>query len=122
MKAITFLCLTLLFSCTQMQENYRQRVCHYDGAFEEGTNDAQTGDQMRGEYVAAQCPDQVKADVRKGYRDGYVQSKASRPTSIVINNNSKENRRRKNDYNKMCIESLKIQKKRVAQTKFAFTS
>jgi hypothetical protein len=106
MNGLLFVLLSLLVSCTQMQENYRARVCHYDGAFEEGTNDAQAGHVMRGESIAQNCPDKVKADVRKGYREGYTTARANTNPGVVINNNIKDGRYRRNTQSKMCIESF----------------
>lgn len=108
MKWICFFLLSFVFSCTHMKENYRERVCNYDGAYEEGTNDAQNGEEMRGSYVANQCHDKVKADVRKGYRDGYTNSKASRPHNMVVTRKNKNGRGSgpRSAYTRMCIDSF----------------
>ncbi len=103
---LPFLLIFFLFSCTQMKENYRARVCHYDGAFEEGNNDAQAGHKMRGEYVADKCPDRVKADVRRGYREGYTTARTNSNTGVVVHKNEKESHYRRNTNNKMCIENF----------------
>lgn len=106
MKLLTSLSLLLCFSCSQVQEKNPQRICHYDGAFEEGAEDARSGERMRGESVAEVCSETVKAEVRKGYRDGYTTAKASRPTSVVVKNSPESKRSQRDNYTRMCIENF----------------
>ena len=106
MKILILFVLAMFFSCTQIQKNHVKRYCHYDGAFEAGSNDAQDGKSMKGESLAQNCPDRMKVDVRKGYRDGYTTERASRPTGVYADDNVKEGRIRRNYMTRSCIESF----------------
>ena len=79
--------LALLFivsSCAGMKEDYLARICHYDGAFEEGLNDAKSEERMAGEDLALQCSEDKRADVRKGYREGYLSFRPATKNEITI--------------------------------------
>jgi hypothetical protein len=105
MRNFIFVIFILLLGCAEAKNNYLKRICHYDGAFEEGTNDAQNGYQMRGEKHAQECPDRVKADVRKGYREGYTTAKTNSPNAAMIKN-SKSHRTSRSFMTKSCIENF----------------
>jgi hypothetical protein len=83
-RIFLFASMLSLVGCAAMQKDFQDKTCHYDGAFEKGVNDAQQNESMNAERTAYQCPEATKADVRTGYRDGYMGVK-SKPAGININ-------------------------------------
>lgn len=68
--------LTLVFvSCASLSDmfkgDFRKKYCSYEGAYALGVNDARAGDDMRPD-VAKKCPGELKQEVRKAYREGYM--------------------------------------------------
>jgi hypothetical protein len=57
--------------CESMARDFEERACNYEGAFQQGLNDAKADKKMNSEALAYQCPANTKSDVRKGYREGY---------------------------------------------------
>ncbi len=88
LRILFFGLLLSLVGCAAVKKDFQERTCHYDGAFQKGANEAQAGEAMNAEQTVSQCPDSTAADVRKGYRDGYIGVKS---TPAVVNANVASN-------------------------------
>jgi hypothetical protein len=85
MKRTILLLPFCLIGCAELQKDFEARSCHYDGAYQAGVNDAQDGRVMNADQLSAQCPQGTRAEVRKGYREGYTTSKRDSAPSALIN-------------------------------------
>ncbi|MBL8785001.1 MAG: hypothetical protein JNJ59_08890 [Deltaproteobacteria bacterium] len=65
-----FLC-ALPMGCAALAEQWRQEHCHFDGAYQDGVNDARLGRVMDADYYVDQCTADAAQAVRDGYRRGY---------------------------------------------------
>jgi hypothetical protein len=61
----------IVFIGCQSAEKFQAQNCHYDGAFEKGANDAKEKKSLQGEKLVADCPENKRVEVRKGYREGF---------------------------------------------------
>ncbi|MBY0416146.1 MAG: hypothetical protein K2Q18_18380 [Bdellovibrionales bacterium] len=76
MKSLFLISLLALSSCAGMMEDWKRQNCNYNKAYEAGNNTREEGTPMdSSEYNA--CPDEVRNEVLKGYRDGYERSRQS---------------------------------------------
>lgn len=77
--------LTLLTSCAGMHEAWVNQNCNFDSAYEKGNNDREDGAKMDSSIYSS-CPDTNRAQIIKGYREGYEQARSSeaRGSSIQI--------------------------------------
>lgn len=73
----------MICSCETLTKDFESRVCHYDGAYEAGSNDADAGKKMNGEALVIQCPQKTQASVRKGYREGFNSKRYDSQTNLV---------------------------------------
>src|SRR5689334_471103 len=74
--------LALLFSgCASMQQYIHDNYCNYEGAYTVGMNDANSGAEMNA-MPAAHCPEATKAEVRRGYREGYTNGNRGRSSKV----------------------------------------
>lgn len=85
MKKLVLLLPLCLLACAELQKDFETRTCHYDGAYQAGVNDAQDGKSMKVDNIAYQCPENTKAEVRKGYREGYTSSKRDAAPAALVN-------------------------------------
>lgn len=86
--------LSLITGCAAMEKEAQDRFCNQEGAYQQGVNDAQGGQNMRADWLAYQCPSEQKIVVKKYYIDGYMTIK-NKPI-ININNNN-------NTYGQSCL-------------------
>lgn len=91
------MCLALVFlsSCAALhemqlrsEERHRELYCSYDGAYTLGVNQAISGQSMD-PTIARLCSEEVKADVQRGYREGFMSERSNRPTVFNFGNNKK---------------------------------
>ena len=80
LKLFAFTMTATLTSCAAMQQDYENRMCNYDGAYEAGANAARERSAMNGSGIASQCPAQARDAVMSGYRAGF----ASVPPTPII--------------------------------------
>ena len=69
---ISIVILVLLNGCAQMQKDWEDSNCNYDGSFAAGVNDSKNGADMDPARIVSQCPSPTRADVQKGYRAGFM--------------------------------------------------
>lgn len=79
--ALMFSILISLSGCAAIQQDYENRMCNYDAAYEEGANAARQKGQMQGSMIASNCPVQARDAVMSGYRAGYASVPQQRPTA-----------------------------------------
>jgi hypothetical protein len=93
MRFISFVSISLsifaLAGCAAMQQDYQNRMCNYDAAFEDGANAARQHGQMEGSMIASNCPIEAHDSVMSGYRAGYASVPIVRPvlqpvTPVII--------------------------------------
>ena len=106
--AVAFL-LVFCFSCASLRESFQANYCNYEGAYSAGTNDANGGHPMSG-APAIGCPEESRAEVRRGYREGYSNAQKNRPVQLNINLGSSAKRECHRNYGQEvcgyhCIEA-----------------
>lgn len=69
-------CVLNLAGCAGMQQAYRDQICHAEGGYERGMNDARTGEPMNQSFANA-CEGAGREAALKGYREGYTAGLAS---------------------------------------------
>lgn len=73
-------------SCETMQKMNQERFCNYNGAYEQGVNDAQNGKQMNAIPYTMDCVGASKDEATKGYREGFMTIKTAPVISTNQNN------------------------------------
>jgi hypothetical protein len=71
MRILTLVLGVFIIAGCQSAEKFEAKTCHYDGAYQQGANDGKQSADLRGEELAYKCPENTRADVRRGYREGY---------------------------------------------------
>lgn len=92
MKIMSILVLTIFtVSCAQMKEAEMKRLCNYEGAYNDGHNDAQKNEPMNSDAINTLCSEETKAEALQGYREGYKSATPAAPLVIINNNNGRHN-------------------------------
>ena len=83
MKALSLVLMGLILSsCAGMMEDYKANTCNYNGGYEKGVNDAQSGTPSQTQKVTYYCDANAKDETARGYREGYMTIKQTPQINI----------------------------------------